>query len=264
MSSPEGVVRIVGIDTATRAGSVALVEIRDGAVARRAEVSHEEELRHAETLLPAIDDCLDQSGCALRDVDGFAVSIGPGSFTGLRVGLATAKGLAFASDAWVVGVPTLEAYAFADEGAAEGALVVVCLDARKGEVYAAAFRAEEGPSGRHMERLLADAVEKPDAAVARLRQNLGGATADDSTLRVVGDGPDRYPDEIVGGLGGLGEIRVVPQSPIGRGVAIAELGGRSFAASGPAELAYLAPAYLRASEAELKLREKRARAREAH
>lgn len=263
--SSSGVVRIVGIDTATRAGSVALVELRDGAVERRAEVAHEEELRHAETLLPAIDGCLEEAGCALAEVDGFAVSIGPGSFTGLRVGLATAKGLALATDAWVVGVPTLEAYALADREAPDGACVVVCLDARKGEVYSAAFRVGASASGdRLVERLLDDAVEKPEAAVARLRENLGNAMADRSTLRVVGDGSDRYPDAIVGGLGGLGEVQVVPQSPIGRGVAIAELGGRRFVASGPGDTAYLAPAYLRASEAELKLRERKAKAPEAH
>ena len=95
MSDPTSVLRVVGIDTATRAGSVGIVEASDaGPPKRLAEVAHEEELRHAETLLPAIDQCLERAGCALGDVHGFAVSIGPGSFTGLRVGLATAKGLA--------------------------------------------------------------------------------------------------------------------------------------------------------------------------
>lgn len=249
--------RIVGIDTATRAGSVALIRQGDrGAPERMAEVAHEEELRHAETLLPAIDRCLERAGCALGEVSGYAVSIGPGSFTGLRVGLSTAKGLAFATGAWLVGVPTLEAYATAAAQTGAGP-VYVCLDARKGEVYAALFAADR--RGR-VERLLDDAVEKPVAAIERLRPCLGDR---DATLRVVGDGAARYPEEIVGALERDRVVEVAPQSPSGRGFAVAELGGERFRATGPDDAAYLAPRYLRASEAELKLRERRAAARES-
>ncbi|MDG2306476.1 MAG: tRNA (adenosine(37)-N6)-threonylcarbamoyltransferase complex dimerization subunit type 1 TsaB [Candidatus Binatia bacterium] len=259
MSGPTSLLRVVGIDTATRAGSVGLVEESHAAPPKRlAEVAHEEELRHAETLLPAIDQCLEQAGCALGDVHGFAVSIGPGSFTGLRVGLATAKGLALATGAWLVGVSTLEAYAHTEacrmgrDGS--GALICVCLDARKGEVYSALFRAA-GPTTA--ERVLADAVEKPASAAARMGGPLMAGAGACPTLRVVGDGGERYPDEILAALGRRAAIEAVPQSPEGRGFAVAELGLRYFRADGPADTAYLAPTYLRASEAELKLRERR-------
>lgn len=262
MSAPSSVLRVVGIDTATRAGSVALVEVDpDGSTRRLSEVAHEEELRHAETLLPAVDQCLEAAGCALSDVAGFAVSIGPGSFTGLRVGLSTAKGLALATGAWLVGVPTLEAYAQADAATGMAERILVCLDARKGEVYGALFDVDSsGPSPR-IRRLLDDAVEKPGPAAARVLSSVGkGAT----TLRVVGDGAERYPEEILTELQSSGPVVQVPQSPSGRGFAVAELGGALFLAEGPADTAYLAPTYLRASEAELKLRERRSRKPEAH
>lgn len=257
MSASSAELRVVGIDTATRAGSVAMIRCGDrGAPERMVEVAHEEELRHAETLLPAIDRCLERAGCTLGEVSGYAVSIGPGSFTGLRVGLSTAKGLSFATGAWLVGVPTLEAYAAA-AARRGGGPVYVCLDARKGEVYAALF-ATDG-AGR-VERLLDDAVETPAAAVERLRPHL---VDHDSTLRVVGDGAARYPDEIVAALERERGVEVAPQSPSGRGFAVAELGCERFRAAGPDDTAYLAPRYLRASEAELKLRERRAAARES-
>lgn len=229
-----------------------------------AEVAHEEELRHAETLLPAIDECLERAGCELGDVDGFAVSIGPGSFTGLRVGLSTAKGLALATDAWLVGVPTLEAYARAAGGTTADAQVLVCLDARKGEVYSALFAVELVHARVRVERLLDDAVEKPEAAVERLLAFRDKAAQGPTTLRVVGDGADRYPDEILAALEAAGPVQPVPEAPDGRGFAVAGIGAERFLAHGPADTAYLAPTYLRASEAELKLRERRARASEAH
>ena len=101
---------------------------------------------HARTLLPLIDEVLAAGGVALRALDLLAVSIGPGSFTGLRIGLSVAKGLALATGLPVVGVPTLAAYA--DTAGPRPGLVCPVLDARKGEVYAAAFHWPEEPDRR--------------------------------------------------------------------------------------------------------------------
>jgi tRNA threonylcarbamoyladenosine biosynthesis protein TsaB len=95
---------VLGIDTATRRGSVAVVSFDGGDGARGADATQHRldvlaerfsdgSLQHGETLLGWIDDSLSAAGVALDDLDALAVSIGPGSFTGLRVGLATAKGL---------------------------------------------------------------------------------------------------------------------------------------------------------------------------
>src|SRR5262245_52075822 len=99
---------------------------------------------HARTLLPLIDAALAAAGVGLRQLDLLAVSIGPGSFTGLRIGLSVAKGLALATGLPVVGVPTLEAYAL-HVGPRPG-LICPVLDARKGEVYGAVFRWQGGES----------------------------------------------------------------------------------------------------------------------
>src|SRR5262249_61451594 len=87
-------------------------------------------------------------GVAIDELEAVAVSIGPGSFTGLRIGLALAQGLAFAGGIGCVGVPTLEALAWSAE-AAPGTSICAAIDARKQEVYAALFTATAaGPRGR--------------------------------------------------------------------------------------------------------------------
>jgi tRNA threonylcarbamoyladenosine biosynthesis protein TsaB len=95
-----------------------------------------------EPLLPAIDALLRRAGCALDEVEAFAVAVGPGSFTGLRIGVATLKGLAFGGCAPVAAVGTLDALALRAPRGRDP--VVAVLDARRGEVYAAGF-AWQGP-----------------------------------------------------------------------------------------------------------------------
>jgi len=127
-------VKLLGIETATAVCGVALVN--DGAVVveRRIEERH----AHAERLFGFIDDVLEEGHVALRDVDCLAVSIGPGSFTGLRIGLSVVKGLHMATGVPVVAVPTLTALARVgvEEACAQGAAhLVTVLDARRDEVY---------------------------------------------------------------------------------------------------------------------------------
>src|SRR3989442_7281707 len=107
---------------------------------------------------------LARAGVTIAEVDGVAVSIGPGSFTGLRVGLGLAKGIVFAGGAWLATVPTLEALALAAE-AAPGVTVCAALDARKREVYAALFRIT---APGKVERLSPDEALRPEALAVRL------------------------------------------------------------------------------------------------
>ena len=115
----------------------------------------------AETLLPAIDTLLGRTGVETQALEAFAVSIGPGSFTSLRVGIATAKGLAFGTDRPVAPVSTLAALALA-AGPTEAAIVPM-LDARRGEVYAAAYA-----GGSQHETIIEPGVYTPDELCARL------------------------------------------------------------------------------------------------
>jgi tRNA threonylcarbamoyladenosine biosynthesis protein TsaB len=104
--------------------------------------------QHASALLPAIDAILDEAGRSLDDLDAIGVAVGPGSFTSLRIGLATVKGLGFARSLVGVGVSTLEAMALSaleSESASANMEIVALLDARRGEWYAGGWRQPEGP-----------------------------------------------------------------------------------------------------------------------
>lgn len=130
--------KVLGIETATAVCSAAFVV--DGSVS--AEETIEEKNVHAEMLMRLIDSVLRRSAVSPQLIDAIAVSIGPGSFTGLRIGLSVAKGLCFALEKPLVAVPTLDALA---RRAAEADLVktpylLAALDARRNEVYCALFR----------------------------------------------------------------------------------------------------------------------------
>jgi len=134
--------RVLGIDTATSPGSAALAS--PGAVIARAGL--DERGWHARDLLDRIDVLLTEARIGPEDLSGIAVTIGPGSFTGVRIGMATAKGLAYALNVGLVGLSTLEALARAvllDNPERPPRLCAV-IEAGRGEVYAALFRLEGG------------------------------------------------------------------------------------------------------------------------
>lgn len=133
--------RILAFDTATRATAVALADGRD-VVERRDDPPPGERPRHATRLLALIDEVLSQAALDWDAVDRIAVGLGPGTFTGLRIGVATAKALARASGTAVVGVSTLHSLALNVGRMVEPPdpeLAVAVLDARRGEVYAGAW-----------------------------------------------------------------------------------------------------------------------------
>lgn len=121
---------ILGIDTATRAASVAV--IFDGKIL--AETVRESPQSFSETLMPQVEEVIKVSG-AFRKIDAVAVSMGPGSFTGLRIGLATAKALAYAWGIKIIGVPTLDALAYNFPAAK----VLPLIDAQKNRAYCQLF-----------------------------------------------------------------------------------------------------------------------------
>lgn len=111
-------------------------------------------LTHSETLLPLVEEVLDESNTEIKDVDLIAITNGPGSFTGVRIGVATAKGLAFANNTKCVGVSTLEAiaYNFADM---EDATICAVMDARRMQFYNGIFKISNG----QVKRLVDDRAE---------------------------------------------------------------------------------------------------------
>jgi tRNA threonylcarbamoyladenosine biosynthesis protein TsaB len=123
--------RLAAIDTSTALGSIALFE--DGVLL--AEEGRRVSNAHGESLLPMVSDLFERVGWTARDVRRWAVGVGPGSFTGLRIAVATAKGIALATGAELAGVTSLEALAFG----LEGELVVSLLGAGKGELFVQAW-----------------------------------------------------------------------------------------------------------------------------
>lgn len=129
---------ILGIETSTKTGSVAVVT-ESGVLAQ---YSLNIEVTHSERLMSTVDRVLKDTGIPIENMDGFAVALGPGSFTGLRIGLSTVKGLSFATGKPIAAVPTLKALAWNLPFAAYP--ICPMLDARKKEVYAALYEFQGG------------------------------------------------------------------------------------------------------------------------
>ena len=164
--------KILAIESATDWLSVAFLEGES-----LIEIRHTDaRMQHASALLPAVDETLGAAGIGLDEVDAIAISTGPGSFTSLRIGLATVKGLAFRRDMETVGVSTLEAMALArleksggadaDAGQEKGE-VLALLDARRGEWYAGSWAAGAGPEWLPESRL-AEGLYSPRRIAASL------------------------------------------------------------------------------------------------
>ncbi len=129
--------KVLAIETATIAGSAAVVDDEQGLIG---EVRVDIRVAHAERLMPSIQWLLESSRVSVKDIDAFAVSIGPGSFTGLRIGLSTAKGLSYAAGKPLVPVRTLDAFARTLPYCSH--MICPMLDARRNEVYAAFYKWE--------------------------------------------------------------------------------------------------------------------------
>jgi len=188
--------RILAFDTATNACSAAVW--RDGRIAAR---RHEPMARgHAERLMPMILEVMGEAGEAFSDLDAVAVTNGPGAFTGLRIGLAAARGLALAGGLPCLAVTTLEAVAAAvPEAERRDRVLLVALDAKRADVYAQAFAPDLKPLGEpvavlpdQLPRLLAGAagaaIVAGDAAARALAAvHAAGIAAGASTASGVPD-----------------------------------------------------------------------------
>ncbi|MGI6224768.1 MAG: tRNA (adenosine(37)-N6)-threonylcarbamoyltransferase complex dimerization subunit type 1 TsaB [Peptococcales bacterium] len=198
---------------------------------------------HSEQLLPLIQETLKRVKLSLKDIDGIVVSIGPGSFTGLRIGLATTKSLAQVTNTKLVAIPTLDALAHNVVGS--GTLICPILNARKSEVYTALY--EE--SGGEINRISEYEAIKPLALCERLR-NL------DQPVTFLGDGVFEYRNLITSQL--EGQAKWAPlQNLLPRASALAVLGLKELKQGNFADVFTLTPFYLRKSEAEIKWEAKR-------
>lgn len=218
---------VLGVDTAGKNCSVAVLQ--DGRLVY--ECSRSTGLSHSEELLPMVDSALKAAGVTMADLSVLGVTAGPGSFTGLRIGLALVKGLALPFDTPCVGVSTLEALA---AGCVGTGTVVCALDARRNQVYRAAFDLETHA------RLLEDDA----AGVDSLREFCESCK---KPLIFVGDGAYLCYNRF-GQLPGV--LPVPPALGQSRGVGVALTAAAAFENGTAVPASALLPSYHRLSQAE--------------
>lgn len=236
--------KILSIDSSGMVASVAVTE--DDTLL--AEYTVNNKLTHSQTLLPMLDEIVRMLGMELSSIDAIAVAGGPGSFTGLRIGSATAKGLGLALQKPIVSVPTVEGLAYNLYGCK--ALVCPLMDARRNQVYTGLYRfGEDG-----METLMEQTPLGVDALVQRINEQ---KIALQSGVMFLGDGVPVYRAQ-------LDELLTVKHEYAPshlnrqRAGAIGALACRYLAAGETQTAAEHAPVYLRLSQAERERREKEA------
>jgi len=227
---------LLAIETATTQAGVALLRGETVLGALESDAGQQ----HSEQLLPMVDALLREHSVGLDALEGFAVSIGPGAFTSLRIGLSTLKGLAFGSDVPVATVSTLEALAAAASPAAGGppAAVAACLDARRGELYAGAWSVPGGEA----EPVVEEGVYTPDELVGLLPE---GSV-------VVGEGVALFEAEERARAAEAGVV-VEPATSATRpsAVVVGRLGLAALARGEGRPAGELVPRYVRRAEAEV-------------
>lgn len=222
--------KILALDTSTTGCSTAIMD--NGVVA--AELTTVNNQTHSKHLMIMIETVCGMSGLEIGAMDGFAVSIGPGSFTGLRIGISTIKGLAWSLKKPVVGISSLAALAW--QCATGPYLVCPLLDARKHEVYSCRYRFSAGELGKDGN----DQVSTPAEVINDIRE----------PCMFIGNGATLYRKEISQKLGDLAYFAGGRHDLI-RASSIAELSADRFVHQQTDDVTSLVPHYIRKSDAEL-------------
>ena len=225
--------KILGIDTSTKYCNIGLIEDEDILINYTMNGLRK---KHSSILMPAIKDLFKIMDLKIEEIHGVAVSIGPGSFTGLRIGLSVAKGLSYACSLPLLGIPTLEAMAFSLAGIPN--LICPILESKKDEIYDVVFR-----GGESLHRIMDYKCEDIHSLLARL-----------SPLRekiiFLGDGIKRYRDNIKIKIG-KDALFIDSQINLPMATNVAFLGLNKLIKKEEDDISKLSPFYLRKSEAEI-------------
>jgi tRNA threonylcarbamoyladenosine biosynthesis protein TsaB len=224
---------ILAVDTATKSCSVAIIDTES--IISEYTVNHQD--THSKFLMGMIRDILNIGHLSVEDIDGFAVTIGPGSFTGLRIGLSVVKGLALATSKPVVGVSSLEVLASQVSGSDK--LICPMMDARRNEVYAARYRFKD----------LKIEIEKSPMAVSpdKAIQNIN------EPCILIGDGATLYQDLIKNALGQMAVFTNFTQHFI-RASTVGHIAMQRFNSNDTDDVSFIEPLYIRQSDAEKNLK----------
>ena len=223
---------IFGIDSCCMSATAALMS--DDVMVAETVINHHR--THSQMMMPQIEEMFRLSGTDPNDVDAFAAAVGPGSFTGVRIGVATAKAMAQAADKPCVAVSTLEALAFGS--AFFDGIISPLLDARRGQVYNAVFKGGNGS----LERICADRALTLDELIAELREGT-------KNVIFMGDGVLVYRDILRERLGDRAFF-ATKITALNLGGAVAEIGLECFKNGETIHYSKLVPEYVRLSQAE--------------
>ena len=224
--------KVLGIETSTMTGSIAVVEEERLISEYTLNLSQ----THSARLMPAIDRMLKDSNLTIQRIEGIAVALGPGSFTGLRIGMSTAKALAQSLDKPIVGIPTLDGLAYNLAYSKE----VICpiLDARKGEIYFALYKSK----GFSLKRLTDYLSLEPGELLKRI--NNQKSTIGNQPILFLGNGTFLYKNLLKKNLGGQA-LFVSGANNFPRGANVALLGLKRLKREKPGKLFSLKPLYIR-------------------
>lgn len=221
---------------------------------------------HLQECVPMVKALMEEEAVCPEDLDAIAVSRGPGSFTGIRIGMATAKGLAQVWDKPIVEVPTLESFAYADMPYTNSVLICPVFDARRSQVYAAAFRRAAGQADsccvpmKGKEPEVRTIVPEGAYALEEYLELLAEAAWDGDTLFFLGDGSRKFEEQIRTCLDGpcCGEGPscsvefAADEHYLQRADSVAVLGAKLFAEGKIKDCFTAQPNYLRAAEPDRK------------
>ena len=229
--------KVLAVDTSTMVSTCAVMEEQR----LLGEYSLDQKITHSENLIPMIKEVLDNIELKVSSIDLYGVALGPGSFTGLRIGIATIKAPAHVFDKPIIGVSTLEGLAF---NLPYRGIIVPMIDARRDRVYTGIYRWEDG----NIINIKGPATMEIDALLEYLDDNY-------NNIMVNGNGSLMYRDRIINMLGEKVEL-----APVGlngcRAASICELSLLKWGKGQINDYYTLAPEYLRESQAQRELRKK--------
>lgn len=229
---------VLAVETATKTASVALVS--DDRLL--GEFTVQTQFTHSQSMMPMLDQMLKQAGISIEEVDGFAASIGPGSYTGLRIGIAAVKTFGFALNKPVYGIETLPA--MIDQVMWLEGTILAMMDARRNRVYVAGVRQH----GEQKELVLTQQAMEISELVDWMDQQ-------DGPIYLMGDGAEKYSDALQSGTSRPVFLPGAFATPTAR--TVAWRGMELLKRQEPGDPDVLVPCYLAKTQAERELEERR-------